>query len=114
MTVTAFTSQFNALDGMLFDNSAGGGLGTYQLANCVSTKDNQSAGAGIAGIRSNGCLSRIMSAGHFASGSAYGASEVAASFGMCFTGSSLAGTTAATHDDGSNTHALVNQSPVPF
>ncbi len=114
VTLVNCTTQFNATDGFLFDDSAGGALGTYQLSNCVSTRDNQSSGITIAGYRSNGCLSRVMATGCFAEGAPYGAYEGTGSFGMCFTASSLAGTTAATHDDGSNTHALVNQSPVPF
>ncbi len=36
------------------------------------------------------------------------------SYGMCHTGASLTGLTAATHNGGTNTHALTNQSPVPF
>ncbi len=44
----------------------------------------------------------------------YGAQETARSYGMCFTGSYLAGTASPTYDDGSNDHALVHQSPVPF
>lgn len=114
VSLVNFTTQFNAQDGVLFDNSAGGSAqSVYQMVNCVSTHDNQASGA-FAGYRSNGSLARIMGTGCFATGAAYGAYEGAGSYGMCFTGSYLAGTTAATHDDGTNTHVLVNQSPVPF
>lgn len=111
--LTGCSSNANAQDGFLFDNSVGGALGSYILTGCKSTADNQAAGA-FSAFRSNGSKSRIMGTGCFAAGAKYGADEVASSYGMCFTGSWLAGTTAATHDDGSNTHALVNQSPVPF
>ena len=114
VTLTACTTQFNQQDGFLFDNAAGGSTqAVYQLANCVSTHDNQAAST-YAGYRSNGSLARIMGNGCFATGAAYGAYEGGTSYFMCFTGSYLSGTTSATHDDGTNTHALVNQSPVAF
>jgi hypothetical protein len=108
------TSQLNNQDGWLFDNIAAGGLGTYVLTGCRSLNDDQAASATYAGFRDNGCLSRIMGAGCIATGASYGAYEGGTAYGMCFTGSFFTGTTAATHDDGTNTHALVNQSPVPF
>ena len=115
VTLTAFTTQFNAQDGMIFDNAAGGSAeAVYQLANCVSTHDNQSAGPLYSGFRSDGSLARVMGSNCVSIGAAYGAYEGSESYFMCFTGSYLSGTTAATHDDGTNTHALVNQSPVAF
>jgi hypothetical protein len=110
------TTNLNATDGFLFDNAAGGGLATYLLTGCRSSNDNVSAGAGLAGFRANGCLARIIGTGCVAIGAnqVYGASAVAASYFMCFTGSWLTGTSAATHDGGTNTHVLANQSPVGF
>jgi hypothetical protein len=115
VTVTGFTTQFNAQDGFIWDNSAGGSSqSVYQLANCVSTHDNQAGGTTYASYRSNGSLARVMGVGCFAAGAAYGAYQGAESYFMCFTGSYLSGVTAATHDDGTNTHALVNQEPFAF
>lgn len=116
VTLNNCTTQFNKGDGYLFDNTAGAGtgLGTYQLNGCVSTNDNQAGGAITSGFRSAGCLSRVMGTGCVAQNSVYGAYEGSVSYGMAFTGSSMAGTTAATHDDGTNTHVLVNQSSVPW
>jgi len=114
VTLTGCTSQYNSLDGFLFDNSGESSeLGTYQLANCRSINDNQAAST-YAAFRSTGCTSRIMAVGAYAAAAAYGAYEGGSSYGMCFTGSYLTGTTAATHDDGTNTHVLVNQETVPF
>ncbi len=113
-TLTGCTSQLNWQDGFLFDNSAGSGaLGSYILTGCRSASDNQAAST-FAAFRSNGSKCRIMGSGCFGAGAAYGAYEGGSSYGMAFTGSWFAGTTAATHDDATNTHALVNQSPVPF
>jgi len=111
--LTGCSSQNNFQDGFLFDNSVGGGNGEYILTGCRADGDNTSAGA-FAGFHANGSPCRIMGTGCHSSGAAYGAYEGGASFGMCFTGSYFSGTTAPTHDDGTNTHALVNQSPVPF
>lgn len=110
------STNANGLDGFLFDNTGGTGLGTYTLAGCRSSNDNSSSTSGRAGFRANACKSRIVASGCTVIGTTqvYGASEVNASYGMCFTGSYLSGSSAATHDDASNTHALVNQSPVPF
>lgn len=117
--LTGCTSQLNDKDGFLFDNSGGGGaLGTYTLTGCRSWQDGRAGGTVYAGFGSVGCLSRVVGTGCVtapdATGAAYGARETTGSYGMCFTGSHLPGTAAVTHDDGSNTHALVNQSPVPF
>jgi len=110
------TTNLNGGDGFLFDNAGSGGLATYTLTGCRSSNDNQGGGAGIAGFRSSGCKARIIGTGCVAIGASqvYGASEVASSYGVAFTGSWLTGTSAATHDDGSNTHALSNLVPVPF
>lgn len=110
------TTNLNQGDGFLFDNAGSGFLGTYTLTGCRSSNDNQGLTAGLAGFRSSGCKSRVIGTGCVAVGSnqTYGASEVNGSYGMFFTGSWLTGSSAATHDDASNTHALVNQSPVPF
>lgn len=117
--LTGCTSQLNDKDGFLFDNSGGGGaLGTYTLTGCRSWQDGRVGGTVYAGFGSAGCLSRVVGTGCVtapdATGAAYGARETTGSYGMCFTGSHLPGTAGVTHDDGSNTHALVNQSPVPF
>ena len=105
-------------DGFFVDNSWSGGLCTYLLDGCRSSGDGQSGGTTYAGFRSNGAAARVVGSGCVvvknATGPAYGLSETGTSYGMCFTGSYVEGVTAATHDDGSNTHVLVNQSPVPF
>lgn len=118
------SSGLNQENGFLFDDSGpshGGTNSTYILTGCVTAADGQgSASAGYAGFQASGCKARIIATGCFCQedGSSahpeYGASEVSSSYGMCFTGSLLQGATAATHDDGSNTHVLTNQSPVPF
>lgn len=109
------TSQFAFLDGFLFDNGsgAGTGLGSYVLAGCASTHDAQS-GAGWASYDSEGCKSRVMLSGCLGTGAQYGAYEGAASYYLQLTGCFVSGTTAATHDDGTNTHPLANTSPVAF
>ena len=114
------STHINNLDGFLFDNAgpSGGGQATYMLSACVAQEDGTGGAAISAGFKSLGCNSRVMGIGCVTAFSGttphYGAYEGTASFGMCHTGSSLFGATAATFDDGSNTHALVNQSPVPF
>ena len=114
------TSDLNDLDAWLFDNSGGGGAvgSTYVLTGCRSTGDGQAGGTTYAGFRSAGNLSRVVATGCVSQpntiGPAYGAAETGHSYGMCFTGSYLSGKTAATYDDTSNTHALLNQSPCPF
>ena len=120
---TGCSTHINQLDGFLFDNAgpAGGGAdSTYVMTGCITQQDSQSStSGGFAGYRSSGSKARIIGTGCVSqidlagTHPQYGASEVSASFGMCFTGSLLQGATA-THDDGSNTNALVNQSPVPF
>lgn len=114
--LTGCSSQVNSQDGFLFDASVGGGggLGTYILTGCRSSADGQAGGTTYAGFRDNGSKSRIMGAGCYADQAAYGAYEGGSAYGMCFTGSWFTGTTAATHDDGTNTHVLVNQNPVAF
>jgi hypothetical protein len=117
--LTGCTSQLNWQDGFLFDNSSGvGGLATYTLTGCRSWRDGQAGGTTYAGFRASGSLSRVIGTGCVAvpnaQGPAYGAAQVAKSYGMCFTGAYLNSLTAATYDDGTNTHALLNQSPVPF
>ena len=118
------TSHVNQQNGFLFDNagpSGGGTESTIMLTGCAAQQDGQgSVTSSYAGFKSSGskariigsgCMAQIDSTGAFPS---YGAWEGVTSFGMCFTGSKLEGGLAATFDDGSNTHALVNQSPVPF
>jgi hypothetical protein len=117
--LTGCTSQLNHGNGFLFDNSGGrGALGTYTLTGCRSWRDGRSKGDRFAGFSSVGCRSRIIGTGCVTSsdstGTAYGAMEMSNSYGMCFTGSFLAGTADGIYDDGSNSHALVHQSPVPF
>lgn len=116
LNLTGCTTHLNGQDGFLFDNPNSNPNGCYLLSNCYAIDDNQSPGSGTtySSYRSNGSPARIMASNCFGLGAMYGAYEGGGSYGMCFTGSYLTGTTAATHDDGSNTHALVNQSPVPF
>ncbi len=116
--LTGCTSQVNYKNGFLFDDSGNAGLGTYTLTGCRSWQDGRARDRRHAGFSSVGCRSRIIGTGCVTSpdstGAAYGAQETAGSYGMCFTGSFLAGTAAPTHDDGRNDHMLVHQSPVPF
>lgn len=114
LNMTGCSTHLNNFDGWLFDNPDGNPNGCYLLANCFSIDDGQAGGTTYAGYRSNGSSARVMASNCFAIGAAYGAYEGGSSYGMCFTGSYLSGTTAATHDDGTNTHALLNQSPVPW
>lgn len=116
ITLNQCTTNLNALDGFLFDNSGAGSTSRISLANCHSQNDNQNAAAGIAGFRSNAFKGSVMGVGCSAIGAQqkFGASQVAISFAMTFTGSFLTGLTTPTNDDASNTHALVNQSPVAF
>jgi hypothetical protein len=101
---------------MLPGDFSGGTLPT--VCPCRSWQDGRAGGTAYAGFGSAGCLSRVVGTGCVtapdATGAAYGARETTGSYGMCFTGSHLPGTAGVTHDDGSNTNALVNQSPVPF
>ena len=110
------STHLNDQHGFLFSNAGSGALGTYLLSGCLAQQDGQTAG--YDGYASNGCLSRVIATGCHVdvngTGPTYGALESNGSYGMCFTGSRLQGVSGATHDDGSNTHALVNQSPVPF
>lgn len=114
-SLTACSSELNNGSGFRF--TAGTTGGTYMLSNCRSSQDGRAAGT-TAGYESTGSTCRIMATGCMtfadATGPTYGALEQSSSFFMCFTGSFLEGVTAATHDDGSNTHALQSNSPVPF
>ena len=117
--LTGCTSQVNYQNGFLFDDSSNSSeRGTYTLTGCRSWQDGRAKSHRHAGFSSAGCRSRIIGTGCVTSpdstGAAYGAQETAGSYGMCFTGSYLAGTVGPTHDDGSNDHKLVHQSPVPF
>ncbi len=119
--LTGCGTHLNLQDGFLFDNAgpSGGGLGTYLLTGCVAENDGQTAAAGYAGFRAAGCRSRVILTGCAVDvtpgvGPQYGASQVGGSYAMTATGSYLQGVTTATHDDATNTHALLNQSPVPF
>lgn len=115
--IIGYGSELNQLDGILFDDGpthAGSALGTYILTGCRSNNDNQSGAAAGAAYRSAGCKSRIMVSGSYGAGAKFGANETAASYGMAFSGCYLAGSTAATNDDGSNTHVLSNLAAVPF
>lgn len=112
-----YGSELNAQDGILFDDGpthAGSALGTYILTGCRSNGDNVGGAAAGSAYRSVGCKSRIMMTGCYGSGAKFGANETAISYGMALTGCYMAGTTAATNDDGTNTHALSNLVPVPF
>lgn len=115
--MTSCTTHVNNYDGFYWDDTtpaSPSGTGTYQLANCGAVNDGQAGGTTYAGYRSNGNKDRIMAVGCSAQQAYYGASETSTSYGMCFTASWLSGTSAATHDDASNTHTLVNQYTVPW
>jgi hypothetical protein len=117
--LTGCTSQLNSKNGFLFDNDGGiGRLGTYTLTGCRSWRDGRSQDDRYAAFSSVGCRSRVIGTGCVASpdstGATYGALEGGGAYGMCFTGSYLGGALASTHDDGSNDHALLHQSSVPF
>lgn len=101
------TAQLNNQDGWLFDAATDG---EYLLIGCRSHGDNVAAST-YAAFRSNGSQAKIIGTGCYGTGAAYGAYEAGSSYGMCFTGSYLTGTTADTFDDGTNTNALINQSP---
>jgi hypothetical protein len=115
--LTGCTSQLNQQHGFLFDDS-GGGLGTYTLTGCRSWQDGRAGRGQYAGFSSVGCRSRVIGTGCVTSpdstGTAYGALETSGSYGMCFTGSYLAGAAGSTYDDNSNQHSLLHQSSVPF
>jgi Right handed beta helix region len=122
--LTGCSTHINGRNGFYFDNggpSGGGPDSTYILTGCAAQQDGQSGtAAGYGGFASNGSVARIIGTGCMAQTDStgthpeYGATEINASFGMCFTGCLFQGATAAVNDDGSNTHALVNQSPVAF
>jgi hypothetical protein len=116
--LTGCTSQLNAGNGFLFDDSAGRDLGTYALAGCRSWRDGRSRAKPSAGFAVEGCQSRVIGTGCVTSpdsaGSAYGASHVGGAYGTCFTGAYLAGTVAPVLDDGTGRNSLIHQSPVPF
>ncbi|HLH83387.1 MAG TPA: hypothetical protein VKV38_08985 [Trebonia sp.] len=117
--LTGCTSQLNHQNGFLFDDSSGSGqVGTYTLTGCRSWQDGRDQGGKYGGFTSSGCRSRIIGTGCVtspdANGPVVGALAKSGSYGMCFTGSYLAGTEAAVYDDGSNTHAMVHQAAVPF
>ena len=102
------SAQLNNNNGFWF---GGGQSGTaYMLTGCRSSNNSQTSGT-YAGFWASGCTSKVIGTGCYATGDAYGAYEGTSSYGMWFTGSYFAGTTAATHDDGTNTNALVNNSP---
>jgi hypothetical protein len=120
--LTACSTHLNTGHGFLFDNSgAGGGTGgLYVLTGCVAQQDGQrSTSGGYAGFQASGCKEQVIGAGCAAQEDStgdypqYGASQVSSSAGMCFTGSWLKTAAGVTHDDGSNTIALVNQA-VPY
>jgi len=106
------TTHANNKDGFLFDNSASGSGGRYILSGCYAIGDGLAGGTTYAGYRANGSLNVVMASNCYAQGAAYGASQTSTSAGMTFTGSDLSGTTASTHDDASNTVALLNLVPV--
>lgn len=108
------STQVNNQDGFLFT----GTTATYALTACHSASDGQAGGTTYAGFRANGSAARVILTGCTtltnATGPAYGASETGTSFEVYALGCFFQGVTAATHDDGSNTHALASVSPVPF
>jgi hypothetical protein len=111
--LTGCTTHLNNFDGFFFDNPNTNPSGKYLLANCYAIDDGQAGGTTYAGYRSNGSPARIMGANCVAYGAAYGAYQGGSASGdMTFTGSSLSGTTAATHDDGSNAVPLASVVPV--
>ena len=121
--LTGCSSHINQHNGFLFDNTgpAGGGSGgVYLLTGCVAQQDGQaSTSGGYAGFAASGCAALVIGTGCVAQEDSttdypqYGASQVSSSAGMCFTGSYLKTSAGVTHDDASNTIALVSQG-VPF
>lgn len=121
--LTGCSTHINKNSGFYFDNngpSGGGTDSTVVLTGCMAQQDGQASASGTyAGFLSSGSKARVIGTGCVAQIDAtgafppFGAWEGNTSFGMCFTGSLLQGATP-THDDGSNTHALVNQEVVAF
>jgi hypothetical protein len=114
VTLDGCTTNLNNQDGFLFT----GTTCTYALTGCHAGFDGQAGGTTYAGFRANGSAARVILTGCTAltnaTGPAYGAAETGASFEVYGLGCLFQGVTAATFDDGTNTHALVSASPVPF
>lgn len=112
LTLIGCGTHLNHTDGYFFDNASGSsGGGNYLLSGCYSDNDGAAGGTTFAGFRSNGALTPVIATACSAFGAAYGASQTGTSAGMTFVGCELSGSTAPTHDDGSNTVALQNQLP---
>jgi hypothetical protein len=120
--LTACSTHLNAENGFLFDDSGGGGgtPGLYVLTGCVAQQDGQaSTSAGYAGFAASGCKEQVIGTGCVTQEDStgnypqYGASQVSSSAGMCFSSSWLKTAAGVTHDDASNTIALVSQG-VPY
>jgi hypothetical protein len=112
LALTGCTTHLNNFDGFFFDNPNSNPNGQYHLTGCFAIDDGQAGGTTYAGFRSSGSPARIMGSNCFAYGAYYGAAQAGSAAGsMTFTSSYLAGSGAATHDDGSNAVPLANRLP---
>lgn len=110
----ACTTQFNTLSGFKFTGPDGAANpSVHTLTNCRSAFD-----AGKSGLEVDACLAWINAIGFTTltisnTTPLYGASIADSSNLLSLTSCFLQGNTAATLDDGSNTHALINNLPLP-
>jgi hypothetical protein len=113
VTMAGCTAEHNGSDGFFF---TGAQPGTAILSGCRAYGDgrnNGAGGGGYAGFRASAFGGQVIGTGVVASTSTspscpqYGASQVSSSNKMALNPALLAGATAATNDDGSNTRALV-------
>lgn len=108
MSWTDCGAQINAKSGWFFRGGTNSTI--LSLANCRSDNDG---GVADAGLLVSGCASRIQvvnfqALSELGYGCWYGSSSFELSCVNCYWGAAVA----ATHDDGSNTHALVNANPL--
>lgn len=116
MSFTDCGAQINNLSGWFIH----GGINNQvlQLANCRSVGDAVLAGATDAGLKVSGAAQRVQVVNFVTRKAdnnlspAYGVNYISASFELNCVGCYFEGVTAATHDDASNTHALVNANPM--
>lgn len=113
-------THINPENGFLFDNSGGFGAddSMYVLTGCVAQQDGQS-GTEYAGYYSDGCVTRIIMTGCVTQKDTAGAppqygAYSANSYGMAATGCLLQGVHSGITNGGGNTHAPVNNVPIPF
>lgn len=113
-SLTGCTTEHNWTSGLKFTGAGPSNLGTILVTGYQSNADNRGAVAGTAAIQSVGFGGRVMVTNAKTDGATvYGASQTSSSFQMHLTGCLLAGSTAATNDDGTNSLALVSQDQIP-